>query len=145
MLDPVVMSLAQALALSRDPTERAYPTLEEALSVIRSANPSWTEGDVLAKARSLTQVDEAAARAILLDNGDWDGGLAALRRDKVLGVETWIVRGEPATGSLTPDAALPSYAGVVGEDHVLTIAGGPHSPQRTHPEAFLVAVLRALA
>jgi hypothetical protein len=32
----------------------------------------------------------------------------------------------------------------IGAEHVLTVAGGPHSPQRTHPEATLVALLRAL-
>jgi pimeloyl-ACP methyl ester carboxylesterase len=32
----------------------------------------------------------------------------------------------------------------VGPARLVTIAGGPHSPQRTHPEATLVALLRAL-
>jgi hypothetical protein len=27
---------------------------------------------------------------------------------------------------------------------VITIAGGPHSPQRTHPEATILAILRAV-
>jgi pimeloyl-ACP methyl ester carboxylesterase len=145
LLDPVVLTVADALELSRDPTERVYPTLEEALPIIRAANPGWTEGDVRAKARSLTQVDETAARAVYLDNGDWDGGLAGLRDPAARGIVTWVVRGDPATGGLLPDAALRDFAALIGEDHVLTIRDGPHSPQRTHPEAFLVAVLRALA
>jgi pimeloyl-ACP methyl ester carboxylesterase len=144
LLDPVVMTLAAALAMSGDPTEIVYPTVGEALAVIRAANPTWTDGDALAKARSLTQVEEAAARAIMLDNGDWDGGLSALREPAARGVSTWIIRGDPATGSLLPDEALPGFTALVGEGRILTIAGGPHSPQRTHPEAFLAAVLEAL-
>jgi pimeloyl-ACP methyl ester carboxylesterase len=145
LLDPVVLSLAAALTMSRDPTEGVYATLDEALRVIRAANPDWTEGDVLAKARSLTQVDETAARAVYLENGDWDGGLPGLQDPAARGVATWIVRGDPATGGLLPDSALAGFAALIGEQRILTIGGGPHSPQRTHPEAFLVAVLRALA
>jgi pimeloyl-ACP methyl ester carboxylesterase len=145
MVDPVVMPLAAARAMSEDPTERTYATLEEASAVVRGLNPAWTAGDVLAKARSLTQVDEAAALAILLDNGDWDGGLSGLGAPAARGIQTWIIRGDPAAGGLLPDEALPDFAGLIGEARILTIAGGPHSPQRTHPEAFLVALLRALA
>ena len=145
LLDPVVLTLAAAQEVSRDPTERVYPTIEEAVSVIRAANPDWTEGDVLGKARSLTQVDETAAREVYLENGDWDGGLAGLSSPAAGGIPTWIVRGDPATGGLLPDTALPAFAALIGEERILTIAHGPHSPQRTHPEAFLVAVLRALA
>ena len=32
-----------------------------------------------------------------------------------------------------------------GSDHVITISGAGHSPQRTHPEATILAILRALA
>lgn len=144
LLDPVVMTIADALGMSRDPTEQTYPTLEAALEAVRPINPTWTEGDLVAKARSLTQVDETAARAIMLDNGDWDGGLVGLRAAAAGVVATWIIRGDPTMGSLLPDRALPLYAELIGEERILTIAGGPHSPQRTHPEAFLVAALRAL-
>jgi pimeloyl-ACP methyl ester carboxylesterase len=145
LLDPVVFAVEEALAMSLDPTERVYPTLDEAVPAIRNANPTWTDGDVLAKARSLTQVDEAAARYVYLENGDWDGGLSGLRQPAARGIPTWVIRGDPMTGGLLPDGALPAFAELIGEDRILTIAAGPHSPQRTHPEAFLVALLRALA
>jgi pimeloyl-ACP methyl ester carboxylesterase len=145
LLDPVVFSLTAALAMANDPTERTYPTLDEAVAAIRAINPTWTEGDVIAKARSLTQVDEAAARAVYLENGDWDGGLSGLRQPAARGIPTWVIRGDPSAGGLMPDAALPAFARLIGEERILTIAGGPHSPQRTHPEAFVVALLRALA
>jgi hypothetical protein len=83
-------------------------------------------------------------RAILLDNGDWDGGLAGLTDPRSAGVETWIVRGESASGGMLPDAALAAFVGRIGADHILTIEHGAHSPQRMHPEATLVALLRAL-
>ncbi len=54
---------------------RAAPRPSEA---VRRENPAWSDGDVAAKAEALTQLDEAAARSVLLDNGDWDGGLADL-------------------------------------------------------------------
>jgi pimeloyl-ACP methyl ester carboxylesterase len=145
LLDPVVLPLAAMVAMSEDPTERVYPTMAEARAAVRAVNPSWTDGDVEAKARSLTQVDEAAALAVLRENGDWDGGLAGLADPAARGISTWIVRGAPATGGLLPDTALAGFAALIGEDHILTVAEGPHSPQRTHPEAVLVAFLRALA
>ena len=42
-------------------------------------NPTWDEGDVLAKAEAVLEMDFEAARSVLLDNGDWDGGMADLR------------------------------------------------------------------
>ncbi len=144
LLDPVVMPWAVMKAMLEDPSERLYPTLEEAVGAIRAMNPEWTDGDVLAKARSLTQVDEAAARAILLDNGDWDGGLSGLAAPAARGVQTWVIRGDPSTGGLLPETALSAFSALIGEERILTVAGGPHSPQRTHPEAFLAALLRAL-
>ena len=43
------------------------------------------------------------------------------------------------------DEHVPALAERVGSDHVITIAGAGHSPQRTHPEATILAILRALA
>jgi hypothetical protein len=39
---------------------------------------------------------------------------------------------------------VPKLEAALGRDHVITIREAPHSPQRTHPEATLVALLRAL-
>ncbi len=144
LLDPPALPVSIMETMTVDPVERRYDDLAEAARAIRAAYPAWTDGDVLAKAEGLTMFDESAVRAVLLDNGDWDGGLAALTDPRATGVATWVVRGELASGSLLPDAALPAVAARIGADHVLTVAGGPHSPQRTHPEATLVALLRAL-
>ena len=143
-LDPPVLPLDRMAAMTVDPVERRYDDLGEAIRAIGATYPSWTHGDVVAKATALTQVDEAAARAVLLGNGDWDGGLAALTAVAARGIDRWLVKGEEATGSFVPDEAVTAFAAGIGGDHVLTISGGPHSPQRTHPEATLVAFLRAL-
>lgn len=143
-LDAPFLPLARMVDMTVDPAERRYDDLDEAMRVIGSTYPSWSYGDVVAKATSLNQVDEVAARAVLLDNGDWDGGLAALAGEPARDLDRWLVRGEAATGSFVPDEAVPAFAAVIGPDHVLTVARGPHSPQRTHPEATLVAFLRAL-
>jgi pimeloyl-ACP methyl ester carboxylesterase len=143
-LDAPVLPLDRMAEMTVDPVERRYDDLDEAIRVIGSTYPSWSYGDVVAKATAMTQVDEQAARAVLLDNGDWDGGLAALAGVAARDLDRWLVRGEPATGSFVPDDAVPAFAATIGADHVLTIARGPHSPQRTHPEATLVAFLRAV-
>jgi pimeloyl-ACP methyl ester carboxylesterase len=80
----------------------------------------------------------------VLDNGDWDGGLADLREPAATGLDIWVIRGDPATGGYVSDDAAVAFAAVVGDDHVLTIPGAPHSPQRTHPVETLTAVLRVL-
>lgn len=145
LLDPPALPLEVIGLMASDPTERRYSELAEAIAVVRThATPAWDERDILAKAEGLTEIDETAARAILLENGDWDGGLAALRDPAAAGVETWIVRGDPAAGGLLSDAALPAFADVIGADHILTIAGAPHSPQRTHPTETITALRLAL-
>ena len=45
---------------------------------------------------------------------------------------------------MTPDAAAAAFAARIGADHVITIAGAPHSPQRTHPAETIAALLRCL-
>jgi hypothetical protein len=48
------------------------------------------------------------------------------------------------TGSLTPTAWLPRLEERVGASRILTVADARTRPQRTHLEATLVALLRAL-
>jgi pimeloyl-ACP methyl ester carboxylesterase len=144
LLDPPVVPLAFMVRQASDPTERTHDDLDEAVAAVRAASPAWIQGDVHAKAEALTQLDEVAARAIVLDNGDWDGGLAGLADPAARNIDVWLVKGEQASGSYLPDAALPAFVTRLGADHILTIANGPHSPQRMLVEATLVAFLRAL-
>ena len=111
----------------------------------RNIRGCWSAEDIHAKAEALTQADLEAARAVLLDNGDWDGGLADLSDPAADGIPAWLIRGDPTAGGYVPDAVLPGFAARIGADHVLTLAGAPHAPQRTHPAATTAALIRALA
>jgi len=145
LLDPPTLTVAELEVYARDPTERPYSTVTEAEAVVRRANPTWSDGDVAAKAEALTQFDPAAVLAILLRNGDMDSGLAGLRDPRAAGVPVWLIRGEVQAGCLVPDFAVPAIEAQLRADHVITIRDAPHSPQRTHPETTLVALLRALS
>jgi pimeloyl-ACP methyl ester carboxylesterase len=144
LLDPPVLKLAQLMALAHDPTERRYASLETASVAVRAANPTWSDGDIAAKTEALTEFDEDFVRSVLLENGAWDGGMAALRHPDAEGVPVWIIRGESAMGGLIPDPQAIAFESQLGPGHVVTITGGGHSPQRTHPEVTLLAILGAL-
>ena len=144
LLDPPAIPLAEIGREVIQADERPYDDPAEALAAIRAANPGWADGDVAAKAEALTQMDPVAVRAVLLDNGDWDGGLADLAHPAAAGIPVWVIRGERASGSYLDESALPAFAARVGADHILTIPGGPHSPQRTHPTETVAALLQAL-
>ena len=131
--------------MASDPSEVAYPDLDTAVRKLARLNPSWPSLDVRAKAEALVQLDIEAARAVLLDNGDWDGGLADLSDPAADGVPTWLVRGDPATGGLLPDGRCPGSRARIGEDHVITLVGAPHAPQRGFAGETVAALLRALA
>lgn len=88
---------------------------------------------------------QATVRAIYLENGDYDAGMAALSDPAAGDIPTWVIRGDPAEGGLIADERVSALAKRVGSDHVITIAGTGHSPQRTHPEATILAILQALA
>lgn len=144
LLDPPVLPLERISLEASDPSQQPAASLGEAINAIRETYPEWVEGDVLAKANATMQLDFEAARAVLLDNGDWDGGLGDLRDPAARGLDAWLVRGEPETGGYIDDKAARAFGEVIGHDHVVTIAGGPHSPQRTHPVETVAAFLRAL-
>lgn len=144
LLDPPAVPHAVMAQMASDPSELRYPDLETAVATLTEQNPDWPHEDVLAKVEALLQVDEAAARAVLLDNGDWDGGLADISDPAAAGLPIWIVRGEEAAGSLLPDAIIPAFAARIGAAHILTLAGAPHAPQRLFPAATTIALLRAL-
>jgi len=144
LLDPPALTHARMVALTEQPTERTYDTIEEAAAAVRAANPGWSDGDVAAKARSLTEFNADLVLAVLRGNGDWDSGMAGLRHPDAAASSVFLIRGEWATGGFIPDSKVPSIERQLGADHVITIEGGPHSPQRTHPEATVLAILRAL-
>lgn len=144
LLDSPYLPHALMARQVEDSTERSYDDLDEAIAAVTAAERTWAPGDVRAKAEALTEIDEAAARSILLENGDWDGGLSGLADPAATDLDIWVVKGEQATGSYLPDAALPAFVARLGADHVLTIKDGAHSPQRMLPEATVVAFLRAL-
>ena len=133
LLDPPGLTVAQFEVFIQDPTERPYATFDEAAAAMRTANPTWTDGDIAAKAQGLTEFNPDAVVAVLLENGDWDAGMAGARRALADGVPVWIIRGEWATGCLIPDTLVPKLEAQLGREHVITIRGAPHSPQRTHP------------
>lgn len=145
LIDPPAVPLTEIAAMLEDPAERAYDHVDEAIAAMGRINPTWPYGDVVAKAEGLTQFDEAAVRAVLTQNGDWDGGLGALAEPSARDTLTWLIRGDPAAGGYVPDAVLPAYGAHIGADRMVTIPGAPHSPQRTHPEALVRALLDALA
>jgi pimeloyl-ACP methyl ester carboxylesterase len=127
-----------------DPVERAYDDIDEAIAAVGGLYPTWSYGDVVAKAEGLTQFNEGAVRDILTKNGDFDGGLGGLADAAAQELPVWLIRGDPAFGGYVPDALLPDFAARLGQERIITIAGAPHSPHRTHPEALVAAVLRAL-
>jgi len=145
LLDPPALRNAALVPLTQDPTEQRYENVADAIEAIRASGVSWSEGDIRAKATALTQIDETAVRAIYLENGDYDAGMAALSDPAALDIPAWVIRGDPAEGGLIADEHVSALAERVGSDHVITIAGAGHAPQRTHPEATILAILRALA
>jgi pimeloyl-ACP methyl ester carboxylesterase len=144
LLDPPAIPFAYISQLASDPSEVSYPDLDTAIRELARLNPSWPPEDVRAKAEALTELEIEAARAVLLENGDWDGGLGDVSDPAADGTPIWLIRGDPATGGLMPDAALPGFAARIGEDHIVTLAGAPHAPQRTHPVETTASLLRAL-
>lgn len=144
LLDPPVLPFERISLEASEPSQQPAVLLADALAAVRAAEPGWTDGDVQAKAEAVLELDFEAARAVLLDNGDWDGGLADLRDPAATGLDVWLVRGDPATGGYVDDAAAAAFAEIIGSDHVLTIAGAPHSPQRTHPRETVACFLQAL-
>jgi len=144
LIDPPTIGYEVISLMALDPGERTYTDLGEAIAATRAANPAWSEGDVAAKAEALTQLDEAATRSVLLDNGDWDGGLGDLADPPAAGLDVWLIRGDPSEGGYVPDASVPAFERRLGKDHVISLPGAPHSPHRMQPEATLAAILRAL-
>jgi pimeloyl-ACP methyl ester carboxylesterase len=145
LVDPPWLALEQLETITREATERPYTSIDEARAVVRTEYPGWSDRDVEAKAQALTEFDAECVLAVLLQNGPWDAGMGALRAAAADGISASLIRGEWATGGLIPEERVPSIERQLGTDHLITIARGPHSPQRTRPEATVLAILRALS
>ena len=144
LLDPPAVPLEVIARMASDPSEQPDRDMPRAIERLSAANPMWSRGDVEAKAEALIQLDIDAARAVLLDNGDWDGGLADVAVAVGLGVPTWLIRGDPAAGGYLADDRLPAFEAILGPDRIVTLRGAPHAPQRTHPVETTLALLHAL-
>jgi pimeloyl-ACP methyl ester carboxylesterase len=144
LVDPPAIPLEVIRLMVEDPVERHYDDVGEAAEAIGSHNPTWSYGDVIAKAEALTQFDEPAVRAVITENGDWDGGLSGLADPAARDVPIRLIRGDPAFGGLVPDAVIPAFKERIGAGHVTTVTGGPHSPHRIRPAETTGAILNAL-
>jgi pimeloyl-ACP methyl ester carboxylesterase len=144
LIDPPYLTREQLEALTREPDERPYDSIDKARASVRRANPAWSDGDVEAKAKALTEFNADAVLAVLVQNGDWDSGLAALRQPAAEGIPVWLIAGEWATGGFIPDQAIEVIRLQLGADRVIVIRRAPHSPQRTHPQETVAAILRAI-
>jgi pimeloyl-ACP methyl ester carboxylesterase len=144
LLDPPAVPLEVIARMASDPSEQPDRDLTQAIERLRAANPAWPRRDVEAKAEALVQLDVEAARAILLDNGDWDGGLIDVAVAVELDVPTWLIRADPATGGYLPDDRVSAFEALLGPSRIVTLGGAPHAPQRTHPLETTLALLDAL-
>lgn len=145
LLDPAAVAHAVIARMAEDPSEQPSHDRDETLARLRRANPAWSTGDIEAKADALLQLDADAARSVLLDNDDWDGGLADLTHPAADGIATWLIRADPAAGGYFPDDRLPAFEARIGAGHVITMPGAPHAPQRTHAAETVRVLLHALA
>jgi pimeloyl-ACP methyl ester carboxylesterase len=144
LLDPPTLPLAVMAMVVEDPGERPREDVDATIAFLTPRNPAWSAGDIEAKAQALHEVDLDAARDILLENGDWDGGLGDIADPAAAGLDIWLIRGDPAAGGLVPDPAAAAFAALIGSNRVLTISGGHHSPMRSHPIETTAALLLAL-
>jgi pimeloyl-ACP methyl ester carboxylesterase len=144
LLDPPAVPHAVIARMASDPSEQPYRDMATAVARLTAANPAWSPGDVEAKAEALVQLDVHAARAVLLDNGDWDGGLADIVGAVAAGVSTWIIRADPAAGGYLADDRLLAFESILEPGRIVTLTGAPHAPQRTHPAETTAAILDAL-
>ena len=144
LVDPPALPVAVMSSMLDDPVERAYDDIGEAIAALGRIHPTWGYGDIEGKAEALTQLDEAAVRAVLTENGDWDAGLTALNDPASRNACIRLIRGEPAFGGLVPDDVARRFVDRLGPENVTTIARGTHSPMRQHVVATLHALIAAL-
>ena len=78
LLDPPVISLVAIIAEATEAATRLPASPEAARAAAHATNPEWADGDLDAVELAARGTDLDAVRQILFENGDWDGGLAAL-------------------------------------------------------------------
>ena len=61
-----------------------------------------------------------------------------------MGLERQVAQNESGDKKDFPGVRTFAFTALLGADHILTIRGGPHSPQRMMIESTLVVLLRAL-
>jgi pimeloyl-ACP methyl ester carboxylesterase len=144
LLDPPTLPLTEIVREAEEAAANLPAGPAAARAAAQAANPAMAEGDLDAIELASAKTDLDAARQILLENGDWDSGLAALSDPAAAGLDVRVVRGDPAAGGLTPDAVAATFAARYGADHVTTIVGAPHSPQPSHPSELIAALQQAL-
>jgi pimeloyl-ACP methyl ester carboxylesterase len=142
--DPPVVTHARISLMAAEAEAMIGVDEDTILSRLREENPEYADGDILAKADALARIDIGAATSIVLDNGDWDGGLADLRDPAASGMPVRFGRGDPACGGLTPDEALAAFDATIGHGHIQTIHEGTHSMHRTRPVETVAALLHAI-
>ena len=142
LVDPPSLTRADLKIMSEDPEDTPLRSVEDATELLRASHLDWAEGDVVAKAEGLARYNRSAVRSILLGNGVLRSGMDRLAD---LPEMTWLIRGDPSTGGLTPDPVAAAFRQRIGSDRVITIGGAPHGPHRTHVVPFVEAVLTALA
>jgi pimeloyl-ACP methyl ester carboxylesterase len=144
LIDPPALPLPIMATIVDDPDERPREDVAATIAFLTPRCPGWSPGDIEAKAQALHQVDLEACRDILLENGDWDGGLSDISDPAADGIDIWLIRGDPAAGGLIPEPVAAAFVARLGDDHVMTIPGGGHSPMRSHPIETTAALLVAL-
>ena len=111
LLDPPSIPHAVISMMASDPSQRPYPDLKSAVAGLAAANPTWPAGDVEAKADALVRLDANAALAVLLDNGDWDGGLADLSEPAADGPRHLAGQGRPGRRRVRSRRGAPRIRG----------------------------------
>ncbi|HEY0247428.1 MAG TPA: alpha/beta hydrolase [Gryllotalpicola sp.] len=102
-------------------------TVEE----LERRHPNWDSRDIRAKHEEARRALPEAVGRTFEDNTDWD-----LRvRVRTLAMPTLLLTGEPALGSIVPDALAET---AVSANPLITwkrVAGAGHNPHRDQPEA----------
>ena len=146
LFDPPYLTEEEARAMGAEVVAETTRSRQEARSTLESEHSDWGEADLEGKSEALTQVSNRVMIGIVAANVPFDPtpALLALRK-KGPGLPVSAIVGEPAFGSMVPDEARGRLIDLLGEANVQLLRGAGHSFHRTHFEAFLAMLVRALA